>query len=137
MAELMNVDHALENILARIEPLTTETVSINDGLGRVLAEDIVSDTNVPPFANSSMDGYAVRAEDVAQVPISLRLVMDIPAGASPQGMLGSKEAARIMTGAPMPNGADTIVPLRIPIHALSQARKVRCPKVSRYKKAQR
>jgi molybdopterin molybdotransferase len=111
MTDLLNVDSALQNILARIEPLSAETVLINDGLGRVLAEDIVSDTNVPPFANSSMDGYAVRAEDVTQVPVSLRLVMDIPAGASPQGVLGSKEAARIMTGAPMPDGADTIVPV--------------------------
>jgi molybdopterin molybdotransferase len=111
MSDLLSVDDALQNILARIEPLPTEIVSINDGLGRVLAEDVVSDTNVPPFANSSMDGYAVRAKDVIQVPVNLRLVMDIPAGASPQGMIGTLEAARIMTGAPLPDGADTIVPV--------------------------
>jgi molybdopterin molybdotransferase len=111
MADLLNVDTALEKILAHIHPLPPESVTLDDALGRVLAQDMASEVNVPPFPNSSMDGYAVRAEDVAQTPVSLRLVMDIPAGADPNGTLGAGEAARIMTGAPLPAGANTIVPV--------------------------
>ena len=111
MSDLLNVDSALDNILARIQRLPTETLALDDSLGRVLAEDIIADANVPPFANSSMDGYAVRAEDVAQVPVNLRLVLDIPAGASPTHAISIGEAARIMTGAPLPDGANTIIPV--------------------------
>ncbi|NWF68909.1 MAG: molybdopterin molybdotransferase MoeA [Chloroflexi bacterium] len=111
MADLLNVDTALEQILAGIAPLDAETLALHNALGRVLAADIVADVNIPPFPNSSMDGYAVRAADVAQVPTALQLVMDIPAGSAPATPLLAGQAARIMTGAPLPAGADAIIPV--------------------------
>jgi molybdopterin molybdotransferase len=86
-----------------------EQVSVADAVGRVLAEDVAARRTQPPFAVSAMDGYAVRAEDVARVPVTLRIVAEIPAGAGFGGRLGPGEAARIFTGAPLPEGADTIV----------------------------
>ncbi len=115
MSDLLNVDVALERVLASIQMLTPETVELPLTLGRVLAEDIVADANIPPFANSSMDGYAVRAVDIAQAerenPAHLAVVMDIPAGALPSQAIGAGEAARIMTGAPLPPGADAVIPV--------------------------
>jgi molybdopterin molybdotransferase len=115
MAELLNVDEAVRRIVSGVARLPDERVSLDDALGRVLAADVESDVNLPPFANSSMDGFAVRAADVANAaadhPISLRVVMDIPAGASPVQPLGAGQAARIMTGAPLPSDADAIVPV--------------------------
>ncbi len=78
-------------------------------IGRVLAEDVAARRTQPPFAVSAMDGYAVRAEDLATVPAELRIVAEVPAGAGFGGHVGPGEAARIFTGAPMPAGTDTIV----------------------------
>ncbi len=115
LADLLNVDLALEHILSAFHPLPAESVSITEAQGRVLADDILSTINLPPFPNSSMDGYAVRAEDVqgasSDNPIPLRVVMDIPAGTAPSGAVQPGEAARIMTGAPMPEGANAVVPV--------------------------
>ncbi len=115
MSELLSVDQAVERILSGIQPLADERVPLLDALGRVLAAPLVADISLPPFANSSMDGFAVRATDVARAsserPASLRVVMDIPAGSSPSRALGAGEAARIMTGAPVPAGADAVVPV--------------------------
>ena len=115
MAGQLSVDEALARILADIAPLAAESVRLDDALGRVLAEDIRSDINLPPFANSSMDGFAVRARDVSDArddaPVALRVSMDIPAGSSVSGALHPGEAARIMTGAPLPAGADAVVPV--------------------------
>ncbi len=115
MSDLLTVDAAIARILRQINPLPAETVSLADSLGRVLAEDVRSEVDLPPFANSSMDGYAVRAADItgasAQTPVVLRVVMDIPAGSMPARAVGQGEAARIMTGAPLPAGADAIVPV--------------------------
>jgi molybdopterin molybdotransferase len=108
---LMPVHEALEQVLATVQPLDSEVVDLRAALGRVIAADVVSDMQAPPFDNSSMDGYAVRATDVAQVPVQLCVSMDVPAGAIPTQPLGVGEAARIMTGAPLPNGADTIIPV--------------------------
>src|SRR5260370_35152181 len=95
-----------------MEPLTAlppEQVWVVDGLGRVLAEDVAARRTQPPFAVPAMDGYAVRAEDVASVPVELRLVAEVPAGGGFGGHVGTGEAARIFTGAPLPAGTDTIV----------------------------
>ncbi|HVO69439.1 MAG TPA: gephyrin-like molybdotransferase Glp [Aggregatilineaceae bacterium] len=112
---LLTVDEVLQHILSRISALPAEEVPTPQALGRTLAEDIVASTTVPPFANSSMDGYAVRAADVAtaspESPARLPVVMDIPAGATPGHAVGPREAARIMTGAPMPQGADAVIPV--------------------------
>src|SRR5579862_3333531 len=106
---MISVEEALARLLAPIETLPTEQVSIADAVGRVLAENLAARRTQPPFAASAMDGYAVRAADVASVPANLRIVAEIPAGAGFGGVLGKGEAARIFTGAPLPEGADTIV----------------------------
>ncbi len=115
MSTLLTVDDALRQILGPITVLPPESVPTPDALGRVLAEDIVSRYDIPPFLNSSMDGYAVRAADVAGAtrdrPARLPVMMDIPAGRSPDRPLNVGEAARIMTGAPLPDGADAVIPV--------------------------
>ena len=115
MTELLNVDEALARILRRIEALPPENVSLSEALDRVLAADIRAAISLPPFANSSMDGYAVRAVDSQDAspekPVALSVTMDIQAGTIPTGALAEGEAARIMTGAPLPDGADAVIPV--------------------------
>jgi molybdopterin molybdotransferase len=106
---VISVEEALSRLVEPLQKLPPEQVSIVDGLGRVLAEDVAARRTQPPFAVSAMDGYAVRAEDVATVPVELRIVAEVPAGAGFGGHVGSREAARIFTGAPLPAGTDTIV----------------------------
>jgi molybdopterin molybdotransferase len=115
LADLLHVDRALELVLEQFQPLESERIELSESLGRVLAEDIFAETNIPPFANSSMDGFAVRSADTVKAsrdaPQRLKLVMDIAAGSSPSHAIGEGEAARIMTGAPMPEGADAVIPV--------------------------
>ena len=115
LAEMLSVAEARAAILQRFAPLEPETVSLLDALDRVLAERIAADIDLPPFANSSMDGYAVRAADLAGAtrdhPVCLRVVADIAAGHPQPVVIASGTAARITTGAPMPDGADTVVPV--------------------------
>ncbi len=115
MPDLLNVDDAVNRILSGINTLPDETVPLLEALGRVLAEPVVSEISLPPFANSSMDGFAVRSANLqftsAEQPTFLRVVMDIPAGSSPEGNLNPGQAARIMTGAPLPQDADAVVPV--------------------------
>ena len=106
---MISVEEALSRLLEPLEPLPPEQVSIVDALGRVLAEDVAARRTQPPFAVSAMDGYAVRAEDVSTVPVELRIVAEVPAGAGFGGHVGAGETARIFTGAPLPEGTDTIV----------------------------
>jgi molybdopterin molybdotransferase len=110
---MISVDEALEFILKQIEPGAAEKVTILDALDRVLAEDIYSDVNVPPFDNSTMDGYAVRAVDTVNAsrenPQSLRVVADLAAGYTTEVVVRPGTAIRIMTGAPIPMGADSVV----------------------------
>lgn len=115
MSDLLSVQDALTRILGQINTLPTEAIPLLGAYQRILAQTITAPTSLPTFPNSSMDGYAVRAEDIAHAskdnPVSLKVVMDIPAGTFPTDTLGSGEAARIMTGAPIPDGATTIVPV--------------------------
>jgi molybdopterin molybdotransferase len=110
---LLNVDEALSAILEKIPVLGPEETMLDQALGRVLAEDVCADIHVPPFDNSAMDGYAVRAADTADAapagPVTLRVIADLPAGYLPDRPVGPGEAVRIMTGAPLPSGADAIV----------------------------
>ena len=114
MTNLLNIETALEQILKGIVPLPAEYAGIEQALGRVLADDIRADSNLPPFANSSVDGYAVRAKDIIhaskETPVSLRVTLDIPAGSTPGQEVGSMQAARIMTGAPLPSSPTTNAP---------------------------
>src|SRR5712672_1869615 len=106
---MISVEEALARLLAPLMALPPEQVSVANAVGRVLAEDVAARRTQPPFAVSAMDGYAVRADDVAKVPASLLIVAEIPAGAGYGGTIGAGEAARIFTGAPLPAGADAIV----------------------------
>jgi molybdopterin molybdotransferase len=110
---MISVDDALAYILKHFEPGKAEKVEILDALDRVLAEDIHSDVNVPPFDNSTMDGYAVRAADTVGAsrgfPLSLCVVADLAAGYTTEVVVEPGTAIRIMTGAPIPAGADSVV----------------------------
>jgi molybdopterin molybdotransferase len=112
---MISADEALAQVLGSVSTLGVERVSIRDALGRILAEEIRSSRDIPGFENSAMDGYAVRAADVSAVsessPKRLRVVETIAAGSMPTVRLKAGEAARIMTGAPVPEGADSIVPV--------------------------
>lgn len=113
MKQSVSVDEAREIILATVNPLGNEKVSLPEGLGRVLAETVSAPWDVPPLDNSAMDGYAVRAADVAGAapgnPVRLRVIEDIPAGKLPGQPVRQGTASRIMTGAALPEGADAVV----------------------------
>lgn len=110
---MIGVDQALGTILAGVVPLPAEELPILDALGLVLAEEIIAQEDIPPFRNSAMDGYAVRAADLAgasqATPARLQVVAEGPAGYAPRGTVTPGTAIRIMTGAPLPPGADTVV----------------------------
>ncbi|HVR66946.1 MAG TPA: gephyrin-like molybdotransferase Glp [Verrucomicrobiae bacterium] len=106
---MITVEEARARILAAFAPLAAEQVALTDGLGRVLAEDIVARVTQPPSAVSAMDGYAVRAADVMKVPVQLRVTGYAQAGHALAGKLQAGEAARIFTGAALPPGADAVV----------------------------
>ena len=112
-AKLVSIEDARSRILAEALPLPAETVPLPEAVGSVLAEDIIASHSVPPFDNSGMDGYAVRAADLVDAapgsPTRLLIAETIPAGHVATRSLAAGEAARIMTGAPMPQGADTVV----------------------------
>lgn len=106
---MLSADRALEIILSSISPGGVEVVDLREAHERVLAEEIVSDEDVPPFDNSGMDGFAVRAEDVTQPPAELRLVGEVSAGQVVDREIGHGEAIRVMTGGMVPPGADAVV----------------------------
>jgi molybdopterin molybdotransferase len=106
---LMPVAEALQRVLADALPLPAETVALNEALGRVLTEDLTALRTQPPAAVSAMDGYAVRAADVAQAPVKLKLIGEVAAGHPFEGEVKAGQAARIFTGGVMPAGADTVV----------------------------
>jgi molybdopterin molybdotransferase len=107
---VLTVEEALAQILSRARPLETERVALSAALGCVLAEPVISRREIPPWPNSSMDGYAVRAADTTKAPVTLAVTGRIAAGVLPTRPLQPGEAARIFTGAPLPDGADAIVP---------------------------
>jgi molybdopterin molybdotransferase len=110
MSGVLTVEEALEQVLARVRPLAGERIDVRRALGRALAERIVSPREIPPWPNSSMDGYAVRAVDTRLAPVTLKVTARVPAGVLPETALAPGTAARIFTGAPLPDGADAVVP---------------------------
>jgi len=110
---MLSVEEALQKILAEVKVLEAETVPIMESLGQVLAEDIISDIDVPPLNNSAMDGYAVRSEDTRgaseKTPKILKVIDTVLAGGISQKEVVPGTAIRIMTGAPIPAGADGVV----------------------------
>lgn len=107
---MLSVEDALAQILARARPVETEHVDVRAAPGRVLAEPVVSRRVIPPWPNSSMDGYAVRAADTAGAPVVLAVVGRVAAGMVAETPVGPGQAVRIFTGAPLPTGADAVVP---------------------------
>ena len=112
---MINVNEALQQLLSAFHPLESETIPLSEAAGRVLYEGIRSGIDLPLFTNSSMDGFVVRASDISNAsqdnPIKLTVVEDIPAGRSPTKRLHENETSRIMTGAPVPEGADAVIPV--------------------------
>jgi molybdopterin molybdotransferase len=110
---VISLAEAQARVLSGIQPLAPRRVATAEAFGLVLAADVVAGEPIPPFANTAMDGYAVRAGDTAgaseSTPATLRVVGDLPAGRAPTTAVGPGEAIRIMTGAPIPDGADAIV----------------------------
>lgn len=103
------IEEVRASIFATVQPTGSETVALGDAVGRVLAEPVVAPHDVPSFANSAMDGFAVRAEDVASPGAVLEILEDVAAGQTASLSVGEGQAIKIMTGAPMPDGADTVV----------------------------
>jgi molybdopterin molybdotransferase len=112
---VISVDEALATVLDAVEPLGVERVPLLDALGRVLAQEVSSPRDIPGFDNSAMDGYAVRSADIAGAtadkPVRLTVIETVPAGKMPSRTVQAGQAARTMTGAPVANGADAIIPV--------------------------
>jgi molybdenum cofactor synthesis domain-containing protein len=109
-APMLSVQEALGFLLSAVRPITdTQTVSTLDGTGRMLAADQQSQLDVPPMDNTQMDGYAVRAQDVAHVPVTLDVIGELAAGGVATDVVRPGTAIRIMTGAPIPEGCDAVV----------------------------
>ncbi|MFC2085602.1 gephyrin-like molybdotransferase Glp [Bacteroidota bacterium] len=111
MKSMISVAEAREIVLANTPTGTAEIVQLGAAPGRVLAEPIVAREDIPSFDNSAMDGYAVTAAGLDQIPASLEIIEDIPAGRPPTKSVSDKTCARIMTGAPLPAGSDSVVPV--------------------------
>src|SRR5574341_1299600 len=113
--DLITFDEARAAVLERLQPLPARRVPLGEALGCVLAEDVAAGEDLPPFANSAMDGFALRSEDVreagAESPVALRLVGEVFAGSARLPKVEPGTAARIMTGGPLPPGADAVVPV--------------------------
>src|SRR5712692_6686388 len=105
---MIPIAEAIEIVLKHTSGSGVDSVSLVDALGRILAEDIIADTDLPPFDRAQMDGYAVRAADVADIPAQLRIAGESAAGAGWHQEMKAGEAVRIMTGAPVPKGADAV-----------------------------
>lgn len=114
MNDLTQLEDALKIVLETVPMLGVEKIGLLETLGRVLGEDIIAERDNPPWDNSAMDGFAVRYEDIKQAhaittPTVLKVIEDVPAGKFPAKAVGKGEAIRIMTGAPLPKGADTVL----------------------------
>ena len=105
---MIPITEAIEIVLRHTEKLGVESVELSNSGARILAEDIIADTDLPPFDRAQMDGYAVRADDVRNTPARLRIVGESAAGAGWHHEMNSGQAVRIMTGAPVPKGADAV-----------------------------
>ncbi|MFC4008429.1 gephyrin-like molybdotransferase Glp [Nonomuraea purpurea] len=108
---MKSVDAHLADILATVRPLAPLELELEQALGTTLAEEITSPVPLPPFDNSAMDGYAVRSADISDIPVTLPVIDDIAAGSVEPLAVGPGHTVRIMTGAPMPTGADAVVPV--------------------------
>src|SRR3990167_4321223 len=107
--EHLQVSEAQRVVLEAVATLGAERVELEQSLGRVLAEEVRANSDQPPYDISAMDGYALRSADLTGIPATLQIIEDIKAGDMPTKTLASGQCARIMTGAPMPQGADAVI----------------------------
>src|SRR3972149_4740320 len=107
--EYLSVTKAQECVLESVAMLGAESVKLEQSLGRVLAGDVRANRDLPPYDVSAMDGYAVRSADLANIPATLEITEDIKAGDMPRKTVQPGQCARIMTGAPVPEGADAVI----------------------------
>ena len=105
---MIPVTDAIQIVRAQATKFDSESVCLTEASNRILAEDIIADTDLPPFDRAQMDGYAVRSDEVAKTPVRLRIAGESAAGAGWHHEMKSGEAVRIMTGAPVPKGADAV-----------------------------
>ena len=110
---MIPISKALKLVVTNTTALGTERIPLVDAVGRILAEDVIADTALPPFDRSQMDGYAVKAADTKNIPATLKLVGESAAGRGWHKTLNKGEAVRIMTGAPIPKGADAVQKLEV------------------------
>lgn len=113
MSQMIPVSEAIAIVEGETTPLGTDPVPIADSVGRILAQDIIADTDLPPFDRSQMDGFALRSADTRDAPVDLTIVGESAAGRGWKGMIKSGEAVRIMTGASVPAGADAVQKLEL------------------------
>lgn len=132
---LMPVEEALRALLDGVLPKECEWVPLEEANGRKLAQDLVSKRTQPPFAASAMDGYAVRHTDASKSDACLTVIGEAPAGHAFQGIVGSREAVRIFTGAPVPEGADTILIQENAERTENQIRVLEVPEKGRFVRA--
>ena len=113
-ADMLSVEEARDEVLDLVKVLDNEEVGLMESIGQVIAEDIYAELDIPPFQNSAMDGYAVRHQDIKGASpnraVTLKVVGSVAAGQMAKVELPKGTAIRIMTGAPLPPGADTVVP---------------------------
>ena len=137
---MKTVDQHLDDCLSGIETLSSLELRLLDAQGCTLSEDVSAQWDLPPFTNSSMDGYAVRSEDLVGAsetkPVSLPVVGDIPAGYSGALAVSPGQCARIMTGGPMPAGADAVVPVEWTDGDIVQVSITRAPQAGAYVRRQ-
>ncbi|MBK8302011.1 MAG: hypothetical protein IPK98_00825 [Chloracidobacterium sp.] len=113
MRPMIPVSKAINIIKRETGVLSTERIDLADAVGRVLAENIVADCDLPPFDRSQMDGYAVVASDTKNAPVTLKIIGESAAGSGWHKTMKRGHAVRIMTGAPVPAGADAVVKIEI------------------------
>ena len=113
LAGVISLEEARAYVLMGCRVAAPTDIALRGALGLVLAEEVVAEESIPPFANTAVDGYAVRAEDVVTTPVTLRVIGTVAAGAAADRPIGPGEAMRIMTGAPMPDGADAAVMVEV------------------------
>ena len=115
--EMISLEDARELVLSHVSALEIEEVGVLDIIGRVAAEDLASDIDIAPFAHSAMDGFAMRASQLADAspenPVELDVIAEVPAGSFYEGELADDQCVRIMTGAPLPDAADAVVKYEI------------------------
>ena len=122
MSEMISLEEARTLVLSHVRPLPVETVPVLEAVGRVAAADLASDIDIAPFAHSAMDGFAVRASELAEAspesPVELDVIAEVAAGDVFEGVIGAGQCVRIMTGAPLPADADAVVKYEV-VNAVS------------------